>query len=175
MQFHARRGLMLIEAILTVLVIAFVAGLTTLSLRFAVRRARTYKAREECAMLIAACKTYRAFVNEWPKADSQEDVLAILCAPVVSGYVRGPVLGSLKEMQIDDVGRFVGPWGSPYVIEFPEEGILVYSFGPDMESDEGHFEGDGCAEGVHASLGLRVSVDDVRPVGVHHRDTEAQR
>ncbi len=166
---------MLIEAILAVLIIAVVAGLTTLGLCFAVRKARTHKAREECAMLIAACKMYRALVNEWPKANRQQDIIDHLLSPQLPRMGRPPVLLDLTEADFDLAGRMIDPWRSPYVIEFPEGRVLVYSFGPDMESDEGHFEGDGCTEGVHEALGLCVPVDDVRPVGVHHRDTEAQR
>ena len=170
MQSGARRGMMLIEAIVALLVVALVAALVTFSLRFAVRKARTDKAIEECAMLLSACRTYHALVDEWPKASRQQDVIAHLVSPQLPRIGR-----PLVKADFDLAGKMIDPWRSPYVIEIPQEGVLVYSFGSDRDSDMGHFEGDGCAEGVHEALGLPEPVDDVRPVGVHHRDTEAQR
>jgi len=49
------------------------------------------------------------------------------------------------------------------VIEFPEDSVLVYSFGPACDSDMGHYEGDGCADGVHESMGMSAPYDDVKP------------
>ncbi len=115
-------------------------------------------------MLISACRTYHALCGEWPEAPAHEDVLAILTSPIRTDRLMRPaILDNLKESQVDESGRMIDPWESPYVIEFPEDSVLVYSFGPDCDSDEGHYEGDGCADGDHGSLGIPEPWDDVRP------------
>ena len=156
------RGFTLIEMLVVIAIICALGGITVIGYNAVARDVRFRKAMGECAMLISACKTYRSLVNVWPDEASHAAILAILASPIDTGQLgRPPVLDTLKQSQVDGSGTMIDPWGSPYVIEFPEEGILVYSFGPDQESDEGHYDGDGCPDGAHASF--TPPVDDVKP------------
>ena len=157
------RGFTLIEMLVVIAIIGILAGITIVGYGAVMRDINIRKARADCAMLGAACRMYHAHVHEWPLGADQVEIIHLrLMSPIeTTDLGRPPVLDGLKESQLDTDGYFMDPWKSPYVIEFPDEGVLIYSFGPDAQSDWGHFEGDGCAAADHASL--TPPVDDVRP------------
>lgn len=157
-----RRGFTLIEILVVIAIISILAGITVIGYTVVSEAVRFGRARGECAMLQSACKGYRALVGEWPAAATQAEILAILMSQTRTDQRAGPpALDDLKHSQVDATGTMIDPWGNPYVIEFSEEGVKVYSFGPDGESDGGHSDGDGCPASAHASLS--EPIDDVRP------------
>jgi len=110
-----RKGFTLIEMLVVIAIIGVLAGITIVGYTSVMRDVRIQTARGECAMLISACKTYRALSHVWPEGDFQDDVLLNLTSPIEMPEAHRPaVLEGLKESQIDDqTGLMIDAWGSP--------------------------------------------------------------
>ena len=174
------RGFTLIEMLVVIAIIGILAGVTIVGYGAVMNDMRIQKARSECALLGAAGSMYHALLHRWPDpgdGSSQVDIITYLTDPIETDDLgRPPALEVVKESQLNAGGEFIDPWGTPYTFEFPNGFLVhslrvysadpvlsfrVFSWGPDVDLDYGHFEGDGCPAADHSSL--TEPIDDVRP------------
>ena len=159
-----RWGFTMVEILVVMAIISFLASLSFWGLsqiRWNMRIRQTHALVQRVG---SAVKNFHTQYLEWPKETDMAtlnvdwyDFLNFaytqikLPSSTVSRYeYRGPWL-ELNNSELNSKREIVDIWANPIIIKIDEAvgSLLVYSLGPNGESDDAHYPGDGCPAGTH--------------------------
>lgn len=179
---HRRTGFTLIEMLVVIALMIFLASLTFWGLQSARRHIRISTTRSIVGRMDTAIREFYAQYLEYPPTPAEMPAKAgawgLDAGTTWYDFMnhayqnakdkgqpkfeaRGPRLTIEKRFIDQTNGDIIDIWGNPIIVEIDAvtKSVLVYSFGEDEENDEGHYTGDGCPEADHG--GYDEPVDDI--------------
>ncbi|HHN47052.1 MAG TPA: type II secretion system protein [Planctomycetes bacterium] len=173
-----KSGFTLVEVLVVIAILAFLASMSFWGLSQIKSNMRIRQTQALVQRVDSAIREFRTQYLEWPTQDMLDalnpkqtwyeflrggyhEVKVAAGVDERKYEYRGPFI-ELNRREVNDLEEIIDLWGNPIIIhvDVARNQLLVYSFGPDGESDEGHFEGDGCPEADHS--GLSKPIDDIR-------------
>ncbi|MFT4649545.1 MAG: type II secretion system protein G [Glaciecola sp.] len=151
---NKKSGFTLIEMVVTIAILALLAGIATPLVTRQVEKGRIARAGADCDAIVKAIAMYHIEYGRYP-AGAQNDITYNFQAPGGTGFaalapelIQGSVKFINKEIGLD-------PWGNNYCYSIdtrtnPFQDVVVYSMGPDSASQSwdgvlwntGNFAGD---------------------------------
>ncbi|MCA9003370.1 MAG: type II secretion system protein GspG [Planctomycetes bacterium] len=133
-----KSGFTLIEMIVTIAILALLAGIATPLVTRQVEKGRIARAQADCDAIVKAIYMYHVEFGKYPSG-SQGDATLNFQGPGGTGFAALKaelVQGSVKFLN-KEVGK--DPWGNQYCYKIdtqtsPGQDVVVYSMGPDGTS-----------------------------------------
>lgn len=117
-----RHGFTLVEMLAVMVLISILMATVGMSLGKARQIARNTKAEAECRELLNAILEYRSLYGEWPggnKAKGEVEAEYSFLEPLIDSSKNDSGIVFLN-LNLASGEKWLDPWGSPYVINFPD-------------------------------------------------------
>lgn len=132
------KGFTLMELLVTMAIIAILAGMAIGGAQMARKRGSATKAKAAIAALEAAIDMYEMDMGEYPASGNANLVQALTVTSTDPDWY-GPYM-QFKEEDLEG-GSYVDPWGNPYVYSNPgshnASSFDIYSFGLNGQDEAG--------------------------------------
>ncbi|MBN1809129.1 MAG: type II secretion system protein [Planctomycetes bacterium] len=161
-------GFTMVEVLVVMAILAFLATLSFWGLSEIRQNMRIRQTQELTTRVSSAIKEFHTQYLEWPT----QTMLDGLAPPqtwyeflnrgyteikagtsTLSKYENRGAFLELNDSNLDTAGAIIDVWQQPLVIDVDavNNRVLVYSLGPDMESDNGLYRGDGNEEAAYTT------------------------